>query len=200
MLVDKQIYTKDECMSLFSFLDSLEVEYHKPYKRFNQIVKVPRGQASFTLDDTIHYDYKVSGGSPPNYVMCEKLKEITARVNDALGTAFNTILLNKYKHGDDCIGFHKDRETGWAEETGFATLAVGVERDFQLKSDDTGETTTILHRAGHALYLPYPMNHHYTHAIPKRKKISECRISLTFREIVPDISTNPQSRSEIPRK
>ena len=144
MLVDKQIYTKDECMSLFSFLDSLEVEYHKPYKRFNQIVKVPRGQASFTLDDTIHYDYKVSGGSPPNYVMCEKLKEITARVNESLGTAFNTILLNKYKHGDDCIGFHKDRETGWAEETGFATLAVGVERDFQLKSDDTGETTTIL--------------------------------------------------------
>ena len=67
-------------------------EYHKPYKRFNQIVKVPRGQASYTLDESIYYDYKVSGGSPPNYIMCPRLKEMTARVNEALGTNFNTIL------------------------------------------------------------------------------------------------------------
>eukprot|EP01048_Picozoa_sp_COSAG05_P000194 COSAG05_NODE_5_length_47078_cov_547.868814_20_plen_159_part_00 len=114
-MIDKQIYTPEQCPDIFNFLDTLEVEYHKPYKRFNQIVKVPRGQASYTLDETIHYDYKVSGGSPPNYIMCPQLKEITARVNETLGTNFNTILLNKYKHGDDCIGFHKDRETGWAE-------------------------------------------------------------------------------------
>ena len=81
MMIDKQIYTPEECADLFPFLDTLEIEYHKPYKRFNQIVKVPRGQASYTLDDTIHYDYKVSGGSPPtNYIMCETLKQITARV------------------------------------------------------------------------------------------------------------------------
>ena len=125
-MIDKQIYAPEECADLFPFLDTLEVEYHKPYKRFNQIVKVPRGQASYTLDDTIHYDYKVSGGSPPNYIMCETLKQITARVNEVLGTNFNTILLNKYKHGDDCIGFHKDRETGWAKGSGFATLAFGA--------------------------------------------------------------------------
>ena len=85
-MINKQIYTLEECADLFPFLDTLEVEYHKPYKRFNQIVKVPRGQASYTLDDTIHYDYKVSGGSPPNYIMCERLKQITARVNEVLGT------------------------------------------------------------------------------------------------------------------
>ena len=56
------------CRPLPISRDTLEIEYHKPYKRFNQIVKVPRGQASYTLDDTIHYDYKVSGGSPPNYI------------------------------------------------------------------------------------------------------------------------------------
>eukprot|EP01047_Picozoa_sp_COSAG01_P089336 COSAG01_NODE_21466_length_900_cov_1213.186017_1_plen_37_part_10 len=37
--------------------------------------------------------------------MCETPKAITARVNEALGTNFNTILLNKYKNGGDCIGF-----------------------------------------------------------------------------------------------
>ena len=55
-MIDKQIYTPEQCPDIFNFLDTLEVEYHKPYKRFNQIVKVPRGQASYTLDESIHYD------------------------------------------------------------------------------------------------------------------------------------------------
>ena len=103
----------EERNEILEYLDGLEVEYHKQYKRFNKIVKVPRGQASYTLNEDIHYDYKVSGGSPPNTVMTDRLKEITATVNAALGTNFNTILLNKYKDGDDCIGYHRDRETGW---------------------------------------------------------------------------------------
>ena len=94
----------EERNEIFEYLDGLEVEYHKQYKRFNKIVKVSRGQASYTLNEDIHYDYKVSGGSPPNTVMTDRLKEITATVNAALGTNFNTILLNKYKDGDDCIG------------------------------------------------------------------------------------------------
>ena len=131
----------------------------------------------------IHYDYKVSGGSPPNYVMTDTLKEITAKVNSVLGTNFNTILLNKYKNGDDCIGFHKDRETGWAPNTGFATLAFGAARDFQVKNDESKETTTHLHESGHVIYMPSPMNQHNTHSVPKRKRVTSCRISLTFREI-----------------
>ena len=103
--------------------------------------------------------------------MCETLKQITARVNEVLGTNFNTILLNKYKHADDCIGFHKDRETGWAKGSGFATLAFGAARDVQIKCDESHETTIIPHRPGYAIYLPHPMNHNYTHIVPKRKRM-----------------------------
>ena len=39
---------EQERQELFAYLNELEIEYHKPYKRFNQTVKVPRGQASFT--------------------------------------------------------------------------------------------------------------------------------------------------------
>lgn len=172
--------------ALFSYLSSLEIEYHKHYKRFNQIVKVPRGQASFTLSDDIHYDYKsnkVSAGSPPNTVMCETLKSITARVNAALKTNFNTILMNVYKDGEDCIGYHRDREANWAKGTGFATLAFGAERDFQVKHEASGEVTNVLHKDGHVLHMPHPMNSEYLHGVPKRKKVKDCRISLTFREI-----------------
>eukprot|EP01045_Picozoa_sp_COSAG04_P012404 COSAG04_NODE_834_length_9992_cov_54.919786_7_plen_186_part_00 len=172
-----------ERQSIFKYLDALPVEYHKEYQRFNKTVKVPRGQASYTLTPEIHYDYKVSGGSPPNEVMCEQLKAITKRVNEKLGTGFNTILLNKYKDGDDCIGYHRDRETGWVEGTGFATLCFGAERDFQVKHEASGVVDTVLHRDGHVLYMPYPMNQECLHGVPKRKKVNGCRISLTFREI-----------------
>ena len=173
----------EERKEVFKYLDGLPVEYHKPYKRFNKTVKVPRGQASYTLSADIHYDYKVSGGSPPNTVMDKELQAITARVNEKLGTRFNTILLNKYKDGEDCIGWHRDRETGWVEETGFATLCFGAERDFQVKHEASGEVRTISHKDGHVLHMPYPTNQHYLHSVPKRKKVRDCRISLTFREI-----------------
>ena len=175
----------DERNEIFEYLDGLEVEYHKEYKRFNKIVKVPRGQASYTLNEDIHYDYKVSGGSPPNTVMTDRLKEITAAVNAALGTNFNTILLNKYKDGDDCIGYHRDRETGWREGTGFATLAFGAERDFLVKHEASGEVTSVPHKDGCAIHMPSPMNQEYFHCVPKRKRVKDCRISLTYREIVP---------------
>ena len=174
----------EERNEIFEYLDGLEVEYHKQYKRFNKIVKVPRGQASYTLNEDIHYDYKVSGGSPPNTVMTDRLKEITAAVNAALGTNFNTILLNKYKDGDDCIGYHRDRETGWREGTGFATLAFGAERDFLVKHEASGEVTSVPHKDGCAIHMPSPMNQEYFHCVPKRKRVKDCRISLTYREIV----------------
>ena len=33
----------EERKEVFKYLDGLPVEYHKPYKRFNKTVKVPRG-------------------------------------------------------------------------------------------------------------------------------------------------------------
>jgi len=185
-LSTEQLYSDPtECERLFTFLNSLEIEYHKEYKgMYGRMMKVPRGQASFTLHDGIHYNYKVSGGSPPNRVMCEQLKTITRAVNERLSTHFNTILMNVYRGGEDCIAFHKDNEAGWVAGSGFATLSFGEERDFQVRDNTTKEVSNILHKDGMCIYLPYPMNSHYTHGLPKRKRAKGTRISLTFREIV----------------
>lgn len=181
----KQIYTDmTECQNIFEMLKGTDYEHHKPHKGMHgKQVKVPRGQASFTLDESIHYNYKVSGGSPPNYVMCDRLKAITKKVNEELKTNFNTVLMNVYENGEDHISYHKDKEDNWVEGTGFATLNFGCERDFLIEKNDTKEVQSFLHKNGMVLYLPHPMNHHYQHSVPKRKKVKGCRISLTFREI-----------------
>jgi len=186
LVIENNIFTEDECKDIFKYLnEEVEIEYRKEYKgMYGRKCEVPRGQASFTLHPWIHYDYKVSGGSPPNYVMNGRLVEITERVNKSLGTNFNTILMNLYKDGEDCISYHQDKETGWREKTGFATLSFGAERDFAIKRIDTGDAKNILHKNGMCIHMPYPLNHFYYHAIPKRKKIKDTRISLTFREII----------------
>lgn len=184
-LVIKQVYSDPkELEDIFNHLNNLEIEYHKRYKgMYGRDMKVPRGQASFTIDDTIHYDYKVSGGSPPNCVMDDKLKEITKKINEEFGTNFNTILMNVYKNGLDNISLHKDKEAGWVKETGFLTLSFGAERDFQIREVETNELRSILHKNGMGILMDYPMNDYFLHGVPVRKKIKDTRISLTFREI-----------------
>ena len=91
-----EIFNKEESEDIFKFLLKKEYEYHKPYKRFGKMAKVPRGQASYTLNEKIHYDYGVSGGSPVNEIMCDKLRDITKIVNSKLKTNYNTILMNVY--------------------------------------------------------------------------------------------------------
>ena len=43
-----QVFTEEEANDIFDYLLTKDIEYHKPYKRFNQMVKVPRGQSSYT--------------------------------------------------------------------------------------------------------------------------------------------------------
>jgi alkylated DNA repair dioxygenase AlkB len=108
-----KIFDAAECEDIYNHLNGKDFEYHKEYMRFGKMVKVPRGQASYTLNEEIHYDYGVSGGSPVNEIMDVKLKQITENVNLKLGTTYNTILMNVYVNGDDSIAFHK--ESDWAE-------------------------------------------------------------------------------------
>ena len=61
-----RIFTPHEATQLFSHLDQIEIEYHKPYLRFNKPVKVPRGQASFTL-------YFQLGRLPPTLIYLRQL-------------------------------------------------------------------------------------------------------------------------------
>ena len=107
----KRVFTEEESKEILEFLKEKAYVYHTPYKRYNKMVKVPRGQASFTLNENIHYNYgRIAGGSPPNEIMCDRLKEITQRVNMVMGRNYNTILMNVYKNNKDCFAAHQDNE------------------------------------------------------------------------------------------
>jgi alkylated DNA repair dioxygenase AlkB len=180
----RRIYDAEMSDVILDHLLTLPVEYRE-YKRYNKVVCVPRGQLAFTTSSSIHYDYgKVSGGTPSVLVLKQgdRLMDITTDVNKALGTEFNTILMNVYRDGSDYISAHKDNTTGWVEGTGFATLSFGATRDFIIKSDD-GERRVLPHECGTVIHMEHPMNDTWTHEVPKRKREKTTRVSLTFRTI-----------------
>ena len=185
-IIVKRIFTEEESKEILEFLKEKAYVYHTPYKRYNKMVKVPRGQASFTLNENIHYNYgRIAGGSPPNEVMCDRLKEITQKVNTVMERNYNTILMNVYKNNKDCFATHQDNENGWVKGTGFGTLAFGCERPFVIREIASKNREKIMHKSGEMIELPYPMNSYYTHQVPSYSKAlgDEWRISLTFREI-----------------
>ena len=181
----KRIFTEEESKEILEFLKEKAYVYHAPYKRYNKMVKVPRGQASFTLNENIHYNYgRIAGGSPPNEIMCDRLKEITQRVNMVMGRNYNTILMNVYKNNKDCFAAHQDNENGWVKGSSFGTLVFGCDRPFVICEIATKNREKIIHKSGEMIELPYPMNSFFTHQVPPcSKAVDEWRISLTFREI-----------------
>ena len=90
----------DDTLGIFEYLDAINIEYRKQYKgMYGRQMTVPRGQASFTISEDIHYNYKVAGGSPPNRVMCEKLRNITEKVKYQISP--DTFYLNSSHSGSN---------------------------------------------------------------------------------------------------
>jgi alkylated DNA repair dioxygenase AlkB len=142
---------------------------------------LPRLNAWFS-DAGLRYSY--SGVSHLGSGWTPELAEIKQRIEAATGAAFNSLLLNRYRDGQDSIGFHTDAEPELGLNPVVATLSFGSEREFVLKHKGTRETKA--YRLGHGglLVMAGTSQHHWLHSLPKTDAPVGERISLTFRLIV----------------
>jgi alkylated DNA repair dioxygenase AlkB len=127
--------------------------------------------------------YKFSGQTTSVYPMTDQLKMIMDVVNEKLGTDFNGVLINKYRNGADNIGKHSDDESGLSKvKPCVASLSFGATRTFRIRDKETGKIVLDYpHKEGELLVMFGNFQSHYTHEIPKQLKVTEPRISLTFR-------------------
>jgi alkylated DNA repair dioxygenase AlkB len=142
---------------------------------------LPRLNAWYA-DAGLRYHY--SGLSHQGDGWVPELDAVRRRVADAAGAAFNSLLLNRYRDGQDGIGFHTDAEPELGENPVVATVSFGSERGFVLKHRKSRETIT--YRLGHGSLLVMGGNsqHHWLHAVPRTAAEVGERISLTFRRII----------------
>lgn len=96
----------------------------------------------------------------------------------------NAVLCNRYLSGNNTIGFHSDNEKDLCPNSFIISVSFGAQRDFILSEKETNVKTVIPLSSGSVLLMGKNCQTNYSHSIPKRMKVKDPRINLTFRCIL----------------
>lgn len=106
--------------------------------------------------------------------------------------AFNHVLANLYRDGQDSMGLHSDDERELGNDPWIASLSFGAERSFQIvpkrKYRQQGapqEKFPLILASGSLLLMEPPMQRYYLHGLQKTTRPLGPRLNLTFRSILP---------------
>lgn len=106
------------------------------------------------------------------------LRRVTAEVPDWHP---NGLIANLYRDGSDSISFHADNEPTLGDQPTVASVSYGASRRFQLKPKAGGAVHVLDLNHGDLLIMGGATQAEYLHAITKTKRVSDLRLSLTFR-------------------
>lgn len=147
---------------------------------YGKIVPFPRLTTWYGDNDK---PYKFSGITLQPHPWNESLLKIKNKIEPLSGVNFNSVLLNRYRDGNDSISWHTDAEKELGKNPVIASVNFGEERVFQLKHIETGERIDIPLKHGSLLIMMGELQHFWKHQIPKSKRPMKERINLTFRVI-----------------
>ena len=130
------------------------------------------------------FDYTYSNTTKQALPWTEQLLELKQLIEKQTNETFNSCLMNLYHNGEEGVSWHSDGEKALKKNGAIASLSFGAERKFAFKHKETKERIDILLEHGGLLVMTGLTQTHWLHSIPKTKKITTPRISLTFRTIV----------------
>ncbi|HHW4680088.1 MAG TPA: alpha-ketoglutarate-dependent dioxygenase AlkB family protein [Xylella taiwanensis] len=101
------------------------------------------------------------------------------------GAVFNSVLLNRYRHGGDAMGWHSDDESELGADPMIASLSLGASRCFVFRhrSERRLRAECVLSH-GDLLLMGGTTQRYYQHALPRTSRVLGERINLTFRRIL----------------
>ncbi|MFZ2450697.1 MAG: alpha-ketoglutarate-dependent dioxygenase AlkB [Methylovulum miyakonense] len=113
------------------------------------------------------------------------LLAIRARVESHLDFSFNSVLVNLYRNGGDHVGWHSDNEPELGGQPLIASLTLGAERPLQFRHKQSARQGQILLPSGSLLVMQPYFQHHWLHSVPPDPNLTDGRINLTFRNVIP---------------
>jgi alkylated DNA repair dioxygenase AlkB len=197
--------------------DSAWIEKRNPFSPEHEILRLNRWH------HVDHVPYKFSGKShdPVPYSphverlqnklhdeLPQLLKEWTTRYpKDVHATPCNSVLINKYRHGNDSVSAHADDERAFGPQPTIASLSLGVARKFVVRRmserqreaawknaksrgrtrpfisnpDYRSETHTFELHGGDLVFMAGSMQEFWNHEITKAPGSTGVRYNLTFR-------------------
>lgn len=127
--------------------------------------------------------YSFSGITLAPKVWTRELLEIKNKIEPLSKVQFNSVLLNRYRSGNDSISWHTDAEKELGINPVIASVNFGATRKFQLRHIKTKEKLEIELTHGSLLIMQGELQHYWQHQVPKTSKVVNERINLTFRVI-----------------
>jgi len=166
-------------------LDNLRVEV--PYSQhrvrmFGRELPSPRLSA-WIGDAGASYTYSRVRHEPLPWT--PTLVHIRTRLQDELGVCFNSVLVNRYRDGQDSMGWHSDDETELGAEPLIASVSLGATRQLRFRSKTAGGPRASIELGnGSLLLMAGGTQSAYAHALMKSRRPMAERINLTFRRIL----------------
>lgn len=174
-------FTKEESDSFFDELTNQTPWQQRQTKVWGKLYNEPRLTAWYGEEGTA---YSYSGITLNPLPWTPVLLAIKTRIETVVDVAFNSVLLNLYRDGNDSVGWHSDNEASLGTNPVIGSVSLGATRKFQLQHRDNKELRQDMELT-HAslLVMQGTTQHFWKHQLPKTKKVHLPRINLTFRVI-----------------
>lgn len=165
----EKFFTKSDSDRYFKHLKDTTPWQQRTRKMYDRVLPDPRLTAWY-------------GGSN-GLAWTPELLVIKARVEEQCGIAFNRVLLNYYRDGNDSVAWHSDTLPSDGKHRAIASVTFGETRLFKIRHkvrQDVGQQSIPLTH-GSLLLMGETMQDHYEHHVPKTSRKIGARINLTFR-------------------
>ena len=173
-----QIFSAQECADWFEILMNNIAWQQDEVIIFGKKIITARKMQWYAATEV---EYEYSKVKRTARIFTEELVRLKNIVEEKTGATFNSCLLNLYHDGDEGMGWHSDSESSLVHNAPITALSFGAERKMLFKNKASKENVSVFLENGSLLLMGKDSQTNWLHSIPKTKKVSKPRISLTFR-------------------
>ncbi|NVK11063.1 MAG: alpha-ketoglutarate-dependent dioxygenase AlkB [Gammaproteobacteria bacterium] len=148
---------------------------------FGKTINEPR-LIQWMSDPGVSYRYSGSLLKPTAWQ--PEVEEIRQKLEHLCADRFNSVLINLYRNGQDYMGWHSDNEMSLGPTPKIASISLGAVRDFDVRANDRAWQCRFRVPSGWALVMSGQSQMISKHQLPKRTRLVEPRINLTFRNVL----------------
>ncbi len=165
---------------LVSLLDQLKWNQHE-ITMFGKTHASPRLSA-WHGDPEAVYTYSQNRLEPQPWT--DELDYARKLMQTLTDTRFNSVLVNRYRDGQDSMGWHADDEPELGPNPIIASLSLGASRKFHLRrKDNHKEKVSLPLGHGDVIVMSGATQRYWAHQVPKTAAVVGERVNLTFRMV-----------------
>ena len=179
----REFFPRTDADRLFQELIDTTAWRQENIKLYGKLIPMPRLTAWYGDEGTV---YRYSGIVNHPLPWTSPLLEVKRAVEGSAGVAFNSVLVNRYRTGQDSVSWHSDDEKEFGDDQVIASVSLGGRRTFQLRHKTRKELrASVALTHGSLLVMQGATQRNWLHQVPKTTADVGERINLTFRLVKP---------------